>query len=68
AIAFRPDFFAEYVRSLESLHDVGRAGTDLAILQAVAEDPQAVNDADIESVTEVRRSAVASVRRTLRDT
>lgn len=28
AIAFRPDFIIEYIRSLESLHDVGKSRTD----------------------------------------
>jgi putative restriction endonuclease len=67
AIAFRPDFLVEYVRSLESLHDVGNSRTDFEVLEAVAENPDRVNDADLESVTSQRRSAIASVRRTLRD-
>lgn len=68
AIAFRPDFIIEYIRSLESLHDVGKSRTDFNVLAAVAADPSGVNDSDLENVTEQRRSAIASVRRALRDT
>jgi len=68
AIAFRPDFIIEYIRSLESLHDVGEAPIDFEVLEAVAADPDSVNDDDLDKVTPLRRSVVASVRRTLRDT
>ncbi len=68
AIAFRPDFFVEYIRFLEPLHDVGKSPVDFEVLSSVAEDPSAVNDADLEKVSQQRRTAVASVRRALRDT
>lgn len=67
AIAFRPDFLTEYIRFLEHLHDVGRSPTDFEVLSSVAVDPAAVNDLDIDRVSQQRRSAVASVRRALRD-
>lgn len=67
AIAFRPSFFCEYVRSLEELHDAGKVRTDLDMLRAVAHDPFAVNDEDLSSVTTGRRRALSSVLRTLRD-
>jgi putative restriction endonuclease len=67
AIAFRPDFLVEYVRFLEHLHDVGRSPIDFEVLSSIATDPTVVNDLDIERVSQQRRSAVASIRRALRD-
>lgn len=66
AIAFRPDFFVDYVRNLESLHSFGESDRDLEVLDAVSHDPLAVNDEDIEIVSQPRRTVVASVRRKLR--
>lgn len=68
AIAFRPDFFMEFVRFLEDLHDVGKSPVDFEVLADIAKDPQTVNDSDLEKVSQQRRTAVASVRRVLRDT
>ena len=67
AVAFRPGFFVEYVRVLEPLHDTGESPRDIQVLTDIAVDPSAVNDADIQTVTEQRRTAVSSVRRALRD-
>jgi putative restriction endonuclease len=67
AIAFRPDFFVEYVRALEDLHDAGKVRTDFEALKAVSVDPFAVNDADLSAVTAIRKKAIASVLRSLRD-
>lgn len=67
ALAFRPDFIIEYVRFLEQLHDVGKSPVDFKVLSSIAIDPNAVNDIDLEKVSNQRRTAVASVRRALRD-
>lgn len=67
AIAFRPDFFVEYVRSLKSLHDVGKVSGEFEVLKAIAENPSEINEADLERVASVRRKAIASVLRSLRD-
>jgi len=66
AIAFRPDFFAQYVRDLETLHDFGQSSQDFAALQAVAQEPE-VNTADLPMTNQERRVAVSSVSRKLRD-
>ncbi len=66
AIAFRPDFFVDYIRNMESLHSFGESERDLEVLDAVSYDPLAVNDEDIEIVSQPRRTVVASVRRKLR--
>ena len=67
AIAFHPEFIIEYIRSLEQLHDVGKAKEDFEVLKTVAADPTAVTDTDLGKVTGPRRKAMQSVIRTLRD-
>lgn len=67
AVAFRPTFIVEYVRVLEPLHDTGESPADFEVLQDVATDPNAVNDAQIQTVSEGRRTTISSVRRALRD-
>ena len=67
AIAFHPGFIIEYIRSLEELHDVGKAREDFEILKVAAADPAAVNDSVLEKVTGARRKAIRSVVQTLRD-
>jgi putative restriction endonuclease len=66
AIAFRPDFFVEYIRNLEALHDFGQFAEDLAVLSEVAQNPE-INDADIQIKDNARKTTVVSVSRTLRD-
>lgn len=66
AIAFRPDFFVEYVRSLEPLHDFGQSRRDLAVLSEIAENPE-INEADVQIQNIVRKTAVVSISKKLRD-
>jgi putative restriction endonuclease len=66
AIAFRPDFFIEYVRNLEALHGFGASLRDLAVLDSVADPALVVNEADIQSVSPERRVVVKSVQQRLR--
>jgi putative restriction endonuclease len=66
AIAFRPDFFAQYVCNLEALHDFGQSPQDFAVLEAVAQEPE-VNTADLLLTNQERRVTVSSVSRRLRD-
>jgi putative restriction endonuclease len=66
AIAFRPDFFAQYVRDLETLHDFGQSSQDFAALEAVALEPE-VNTTELPLTNQERRVAVTSVSRKLRD-
>ncbi|MFZ1043506.1 MAG: hypothetical protein WCA79_18405 [Anaerolineales bacterium] len=40
AIAFRPDFFVDYLQSLEPLHDFGQSARDLTVLSDVAQNPE----------------------------
>jgi putative restriction endonuclease len=66
AIAFRKDFFVEYVRNLESLHDFGRFNEDRQVLDNVVSHPE-INDEQIIIDDNERRDVVVSVRRRLRD-
>jgi putative restriction endonuclease len=67
AIAFRPDFFVEYLRNLEALHDFGQSTEDLAVLSEVAQHPE-INAEDIRIRDAIRRTTVVSVSKKLRDT
>lgn len=67
AIAFRPDFIAEYIRNLKSLHSFGESDQDLEILEDITENPDEVNDTKISSVTVDRQTAVVSVKKKIRD-
>lgn len=66
AIAFRSDFFMDYVQNLNSLHDFGRFTTDRATMDRVIGDP-GVNDESIPIANNERRNVVISVRKRLRD-
>ena len=66
AIAFRPDFFVDYVQSLEPLHDFGQSTKDLSVLSEVAQNPE-VNVADIKIQNVARKTTVVTVGKKLRD-
>jgi putative restriction endonuclease len=66
AIAFRPDFFVEYLQSLAPLHDFGQSAKDLAVLSNVAQFPE-INEAEIQIKNVVRQRTIISVSRKLRD-
>ncbi|MBF2085322.1 HNH endonuclease [Thermoleptolyngbya sp. C42_A2020_037] len=67
AIAFKPSFFIEYIKNLESLHGFGESEYDLSVLETVAENPYAVNDGEIESTSWTRQTVIQSVKKRLRD-
>ncbi len=69
AIAFRPDCLAAYVANLESLHECGRAAEEIEMLSRIGQDPDAVDDTEVEEkIAESRRYAVLSTKRALRET
>ena len=69
AIAFRPDCLAAYVANLESLHECGRAAGEMEMLSRIGQDPDAVDDMEVEEkIAEPRRYAVLSTKRALRET
>jgi len=67
AVAFRPDFFTEYVRNLESLHSFGESEDDFDVLDGISENPEEINDADIQRVSQPRQVTVANVSKKVRD-
>ena len=68
AIAFRPDFLASYIDNLDSLHACGQIEGEIDILNRIGEDPQDVDEEEVErEIAEPRRYAVVSTRRALRE-
>ncbi|MDZ7724893.1 MAG: HNH endonuclease [candidate division KSB1 bacterium] len=67
SIAFRPDFFVEYVRNLEVLHTFGESKQDYDILDRVTENPDEINDTEIEKVTQYRKTTLRNVKKRIRD-
>ncbi len=66
AVAFRPDFLVEYIRNSESLHSFGESANDLAVFEELTADPNAVNDAQISTVSQERQTTVINVRKKIR--
>lgn len=68
-IAFRPEFAGAYVAQLEDLHRAGISKKEVALLNRIATDPNAVPDTEIAADvgTGARKRAMATVRRALRD-
>jgi putative restriction endonuclease len=67
AIAFRPDFFVEYVRNLEQLHAFGESDTDYAILEEIATQSIDLNDALLTQLSQPRQITVQTINKKLRD-
>jgi len=67
AIAFKPSFFVEYIKTLEALHSFGESELDLNILETVAENPDLINDTQTEATDWSRQTVIVSVRKRLRD-
>jgi len=67
AIAFRPDFFIEYVRNLESLHSFGESQTDYSALEEASQRPEEINQAAIENLALPRQTIIARVTRKVRE-
>lgn len=67
AIAFRTDFFVEYVRNLESLHSFGESKNDFEALENIANRPNEINDTIIESISPPRQLTVTSVTKKISD-
>jgi len=66
AIAFRKDFFVEYIKNLNSLHDFGQFSEDRQVLDNVVNHPE-INDEQITITNNERKQVVVSVRKKLRD-
>ena len=67
AIAFKPEFFVEYVRNLESLHTFGESQSDFAILEEVTENEIIPNEEMIQQVSIPRQMTVQTISKKQRD-
>lgn len=67
AVAFKPNFFVEYVKNLESLHSFGESDRDLDCLEQIAKNPEATNDEEVKSDSWTRKTVMVSIRKRLRD-
>lgn len=64
AIAFRPEFFAQYVENLEALHGCGQARHEIEMLEEIADSSGRLEEGEVtRRVAEARRSSVVSVTR-----
>ena len=68
AIAFRPDFFVNYVQSLEQLHGFGASKKDFKVLEEVSDQPLELNTKLVNQVSKQRQTAVIQLSKKLRDT
>ncbi|MGH7544627.1 MAG: HNH endonuclease, partial [Gemmatimonadota bacterium] len=64
AVAFKPEFFPEYVRDLERLHGFGESAEDRAALERVAEHPEAPPAGE---VSPERQTVLLTIAKKLRD-
>ncbi|MBI5916729.1 MAG: HNH endonuclease [Bacteroidetes bacterium] len=67
AIAFRPDFFVEYVRNLETLHAFGESQQDFAILEEVTRTEVVPNTEMVQQVSAPRQEVVRTISKKQRD-
>jgi putative restriction endonuclease len=67
AIAFRPDFFVEYVRNLENLHLIGESPDELMLAEKVVNSGLLPNDQDVELAAFNRTTVVKQVVKKLRE-
>lgn len=67
AIAFRPDFFVNYVQNLDQLHSFGVSKKDFKVLEEIAESPLETNSQIIKRATKQRQTALYQLTKKLRD-
>ena len=71
AVGFRPEFFAEYVRNLESLHDFGQSPRDLRTLETVIENniasDTAPDESQVDQASAQRRNIIRTITQKARD-
>lgn len=68
AVAFRPDFFVNYVQGLEQLHSFGVSKKDFKVLEDVSDKPLELNTKTIDQLSKQRQVAVIQLSKKLRDT
>jgi putative restriction endonuclease len=67
AIAFRPDFFVEYLRNYDMLHTFGQSQRDFAILEEVTRTEVVPNTETIQQISAQRQEVVQRISKKQRD-
>lgn len=68
AFAVKPAYMGTYLQNMDALHACGSSGEALRLLEAICDDPESVDDREIEDqVPEPRRFAVVATKKALRD-
>jgi putative restriction endonuclease len=71
AVGFRPEFFVDYVRNLEALHDFGQSARDLRVLETVieqvADEKNILNEEDLVHASRRRKSVIRTITQKVRD-
>lgn len=67
AIAFRPDFFVEYVCNLEALHAFGQSKQDFAILEEVTRTEVIPTTEMLQQVSAPRQEVIQTISKKQRD-
>ncbi len=68
SVAFRPDFFVNYVQNLEEIHSIGTSAKDFEILKEVSDAPLELNTALIENIgNQQRQTMLVEITKKLRD-
>jgi putative restriction endonuclease len=67
AVAFRPDFFVEYLRNLEQLHNFGDSKQDFNILEEISESKVELNEEILEQVSKPRQVVLQLINKKIRD-
>src|SRR5690606_24238262 len=68
AVAFRPDFFVNYIQSMTQLHSFGTSPEEFSVLEEGSNPDIELNMARIEQVAEQRQSVVVQLNKKVRDT
>lgn len=68
AVAFRPDFFVNYVQCKDQLHSFGTAAADFRVLEEVSASPLILNTTLLATVSAARQTTVTTLSKKLRDT
>ncbi|MBZ0203078.1 MAG: HNH endonuclease [Ignavibacteria bacterium] len=66
-VAFRPEFFMEYVLNRRQLHEFGDYASDMKILNSIIEENRDVNQAVLDEISENRKKVVINVTKRVRD-
>lgn len=67
AIAFRPDFFGDYIRDLEELHKIGKNQTEVEVIEQIIAGSLEVNSSTVKELPEERQTIIATVSKKLRE-